>query len=102
MRRLVRTATLAKKNSEYILAERSLGAGPIRILARHILPNIIGPLFILGSMDIPSGDHARSRPDLLSAWAFRRRRRAGAASCSEGYNRHPRCALDRRSPAASR
>jgi len=52
--RLVRTATLAKMNSEYILAERSLGAGPIRILAKHILPNIIGPLFILGSMDIPS------------------------------------------------
>ncbi len=52
--RLVRTATLAKKNSDYILAERSLGAGPIRILVRHILPNIVGPLFIIGSMDIPS------------------------------------------------
>jgi peptide/nickel transport system permease protein len=52
--RLVRTATLAKMNSEYILAERSLGAGPIRILARHVLPNIVGPLFIIGSMDIPS------------------------------------------------
>jgi peptide/nickel transport system permease protein len=52
--RLVRTATLAKKNSEFILAERSLGASPIRILLRHILPNIVGPLFIIGSMDIPS------------------------------------------------
>jgi peptide/nickel transport system permease protein len=52
--RLVRTATLAKKNSEYILAERSLGAGPARILVRHILPNIVGPLFIIGSMDIPA------------------------------------------------
>jgi peptide/nickel transport system permease protein len=52
--RLVRTATLAKKNSEFILAERSLGAGPLRILAIHILPNIVGPLFIIGSMDIPS------------------------------------------------
>jgi peptide/nickel transport system permease protein len=52
--RLVRTATLAKKNSDFVLAERSLGAGPIRILVRHILPNIVGPLFIIGSMDIPS------------------------------------------------
>jgi len=52
--RLVRTATLAKKSSEYILAERSLGAGAVRILGRHVLPNIIGPLFIIGSMDIPS------------------------------------------------
>lgn len=52
--RLVRTATLAKKNSEFILAERSLGASPFRVLVRHILPNIVGPLFIIGSMDIPS------------------------------------------------
>jgi peptide/nickel transport system permease protein len=51
--RLVRTATLAKKNSDFVLAERSLGAGPVRILVRHILPNIVGPLFIIGSMDIP-------------------------------------------------
>ncbi len=52
--RLVRTATLAKKNSDFVLAERSLGAGPVRILVRHILPNIVGPLFIIGSMDIPA------------------------------------------------
>lgn len=52
--RLVRTATLAKKNSDFVLAERSLGAGPARILVRHILPNIVGPLFIIGSMDIPT------------------------------------------------
>lgn len=52
--RMVRTATLSAKTSEYILAERSLGASPPRILGRHILPNIVGPLFVLGSMDIPS------------------------------------------------
>ncbi|MGH6933105.1 MAG: ABC transporter permease [Dongiaceae bacterium] len=52
--RLVRTATLTIKNSEFVLAERSLGASPPRVLGRHILPNIIGPLFVLGSMDIPS------------------------------------------------
>jgi peptide/nickel transport system permease protein len=52
--RLVRTATLSVKTSEFILAERSMGAGPVRILWRHILPNIIGPMFILASMDIPS------------------------------------------------
>jgi len=51
--RLVRTSTLGIKNSEFILAERSLGARPARILARHILPNVIGPLFIIASMDIP-------------------------------------------------
>ena len=52
--RLIRTATLATKSSEYILAVRSLGTSPERILLVHILPNIIGPLFIIASMDIPS------------------------------------------------
>lgn len=52
--RMVRTATLSAKNSEYILAERSLGASTPRVLLRHILPNIVGPLFVLGSMDIPA------------------------------------------------
>ena len=52
--RLIRTATLSVKSSEYILAVRSLGSSPGRILLVHILPNIIGPLFIIASMDIPS------------------------------------------------
>ena len=52
--RLIRTATLSTKTSEYILAVRSLGASPARILFVHILPNIVGPLFIIASMDIPS------------------------------------------------
>jgi peptide/nickel transport system permease protein len=52
--RLVRTATLSVRSSEYILAERAMGASRLRILARHILPNIVGPLLIIASMDIPS------------------------------------------------
>jgi peptide/nickel transport system permease protein len=52
--RLVRTATLSVKNSEFILAERSMGASMVRVLIRHILPNIVGPLIIIASMDIPS------------------------------------------------
>jgi peptide/nickel transport system permease protein len=51
--RLVRTSTLAIKHAEYILAERALGARAPRILLHHILPNAIGPLLILASMDIP-------------------------------------------------
>lgn len=52
--RLTRTATLSRKTSEYIDAVRSLGASPLRIIGVHILPNVIGPLFIIASMDIPS------------------------------------------------
>jgi peptide/nickel transport system permease protein len=51
--RMVRTSTLALKNAEFVQAERSLGAGTGRILFRHVLPNVIGPMLILASMDIP-------------------------------------------------
>ncbi len=51
--RIVRTQTLSLKATEFILAERALGAGPARILAVHVLPNVIGPLLILASMDVP-------------------------------------------------
>ena len=51
--RITRSATLSLKNTEFILAERSLGAGTIRVMASHLLPNLIAPLLILASMDIP-------------------------------------------------
>ena len=51
--RLARTSTLALKNTEFILAERSLGASTPRILFKHIMPNVIGPLLILAAMDVP-------------------------------------------------
>jgi peptide/nickel transport system permease protein len=51
--RIVRTQTLSLKETEFIMAERSLGAGPLRIMAVHVLPNVIGPLLILASMDVP-------------------------------------------------
>ncbi|MER8760561.1 ABC transporter permease [Mesorhizobium sp. M0976] len=52
--RVVRTQTQALRNSEYIAAERSMGASTTRILAVHVAPNVIGPLLILVSMDIPA------------------------------------------------
>jgi peptide/nickel transport system permease protein len=51
--RIVRTQTQALKNNEFILAERAMGASTPRILVVHILPNVIGPLLILASMDVP-------------------------------------------------
>ena len=51
--RMARTQTLSVRHAEFVLAERSLGAGPGRIIATHILPNIIGPILIVASMDIP-------------------------------------------------
>jgi peptide/nickel transport system permease protein len=51
--RIARTQTLSLKATEFIVAERTLGAGWVRVLARHMLPNMIGPLLILASMDVP-------------------------------------------------
>lgn len=52
--RVARTQALSLRYSDYILAERSLGASLPRILIMHILPNIIGLLIILAAMDIPA------------------------------------------------
>lgn len=51
--RIIRTQTIALKSSEFVTAAQSMGASSGRILRVHILPNVIGPLVILASMDIP-------------------------------------------------
>ncbi|MFT5506151.1 MAG: peptide/nickel transport system permease protein [Gammaproteobacteria bacterium] len=51
--RIARTCTMQLKNTEFILAEQSLGAHPLKIIWRHIMPNVIGPLLILAAMDVP-------------------------------------------------
>ncbi len=51
--RIIRTQTQAIRHNEFIQAEKAMGAGPTRVLGFHILPNIIGPLLIVASMDIP-------------------------------------------------
>jgi peptide/nickel transport system permease protein len=52
--RVSRALVLALKNNQFIEAERSLGASPLRLIVCHVVPNIIAPLFILLAMDIPS------------------------------------------------
>ncbi|MGI9334463.1 MAG: ABC transporter permease [Gammaproteobacteria bacterium] len=51
--RIARTQTLSLRHTEFILAERALGAGMVRVLARHVMPNVIGPLLILAAMNVP-------------------------------------------------
>ncbi len=52
--RVVRTQTLIIKTNEFVKAEIVMGASTVRILAVHILPNVVGPLLILASMDVPT------------------------------------------------
>lgn len=51
--RLIRAQTLTLKNSDFVVAERSIGASSARIILLHLLPNVVGPLVIILSMDIP-------------------------------------------------
>ncbi len=44
--RLVRAQVIAVREREFVQAARSLGAGPLRLLGRHILPNIVQPLLV--------------------------------------------------------
>lgn len=44
--RLARAQVLKTKELEFVLAARSLGASPLRILVRHLLPNIIQPVLV--------------------------------------------------------
>jgi peptide/nickel transport system permease protein len=51
--RVARTLTMSIRHSEFVLAAQTMGASPARIILRHIMPNIIGSLIILASMDVP-------------------------------------------------
>ena len=50
--RLSRASVLAVKEYEYVMAVRSLGAPPMRILFGHIFPNAFTPLIVQGTLDI--------------------------------------------------
>jgi peptide/nickel transport system permease protein len=51
--RVARAQTLALKGSPFLEAEQVLGASTPRIVGVHVVPNIMGPLIVLASMDIP-------------------------------------------------
>ena len=54
--RLARASVLAVKNLEYIEAARALGAWTPRILARHVLPNIMAPLLVQATLGIATAE----------------------------------------------
>jgi oligopeptide transport system permease protein len=51
--RLTRGQVLSAREKEYIEAARTIGASDLRIMFRHILPNIIGPLVVVETLAIP-------------------------------------------------
>ena len=50
--RTVRGMTLVERGREYVLSARVIGVKPHVILYRHILPNVLGPVFVLGTLHV--------------------------------------------------
>jgi len=50
--RLVRGATLSVRERDYVRAATALGAGPVRIIVRHILPNVISPIIVATTLSV--------------------------------------------------
>ncbi|WP_326909609.1 ABC transporter permease [Sedimentibacter sp. MB31-C6] len=53
MARLVRGQVLGLKEQEFILAAHTLGASSKRIMLRHLVPNMMGPIMVSATMQIP-------------------------------------------------
>ena len=54
MSRIVRGQTLTLKNKEFVEAARAAGLGRAAIIARHIVPNLLGPVVVYVTLTIPA------------------------------------------------
>jgi peptide/nickel transport system permease protein len=50
--RTVRGSTLVERHKDYVQAARVIGVSPVRIMRRHVLPNVTGPVLVLATIDI--------------------------------------------------
>ena len=50
--RTVRGSTLVEKGKEYVQAARVIGRHPLAIMLRHVLPNVTGPVLVIGTIHI--------------------------------------------------
>ena len=50
--RQVRASVLQVRNQEFVIAARAMGMSPLRILARHVLPNCLAPIIVLSTLGV--------------------------------------------------
>jgi peptide/nickel transport system permease protein len=50
--RTVRGSTMVERNKEYVQAARVTGVAPLRIMVRHVLPNVLGPVLVLATIHV--------------------------------------------------
>jgi peptide/nickel transport system permease protein len=52
--RTVRGSTMVEKGKEYVQAARVIGRSPLQIMAQHLLPNVMGPVLVIATINIAS------------------------------------------------
>lgn len=50
--RTVRGSTMVERNKEYVQAARVTGVAPLRIMGKHVLPNVLGPVLVLATIQV--------------------------------------------------
>ena len=50
--RTVRGSTMVERNKEYVQAARVIGRGPLSILLKHVLPNVMGPVLVIATINV--------------------------------------------------
>ena len=50
--RAVRGSTMVERQKEYVQAARVIGVSPLRIMRKHVLPNVMGPVFVLSTIQV--------------------------------------------------
>jgi peptide/nickel transport system permease protein len=50
--RTVRGSTMVERNKEYVQAARVTGVSSLRIMRKHVLPNVMGPVLVLGTIHV--------------------------------------------------
>ena len=50
--RTVRGSTLVERNKEYVQAARVIGRHPVGIMFSHVLPNVLGPVLVLATLQV--------------------------------------------------
>jgi peptide/nickel transport system permease protein len=50
--RTVRGSTLVERQKEYVQAARVIGVSPLRIMRKHVLPNVLGPVLVLATIHV--------------------------------------------------
>jgi len=63
--RTVRGSTMVERGKEYVQAARVTGVSPLRIMTRHVLPNVTGPVLVLATIQVATAIITEATPSFL-------------------------------------